>query len=89
MTIEEISPELFLYELYDANLLWSLDEALYCASAFGYCDASRLSVRPKSGMYAMMITWGNGDKNWCHINDNLLKAIRERLAMNTQEARHD
>lgn len=84
MTVEEISPEQFLYELYDANLLWSLDAALYCAAAFGYCDASRLAVRPKSGMYAMMITWENGDKNWCHINDHLLNGIRERLARRTK-----
>ena len=81
MNVDEISPELFLYELYDANLLWCLDEALYCAVEFGYCDASRLAVRPKSGMYALMITWENGSKNWCHISDVLLKGIRERLEM--------
>lgn len=79
MTVEEISPEQFLYELYDANLLWLLDDALYSAVEFGFCDASRLAVRPKSGEYALMITWENGEKNWCHVTNTLLNGIRERL----------
>ena len=80
MTVEEISPEQFLYERYSMNLLWLLDDALYAAAEFGYCDASRLAVRPRSGMYALMITWANGEKNWCHVTDRLLAAIRKRLA---------
>lgn len=80
MTVEEISPEQFLYERYCSTLLWLLDDALYCAVEFGYCDASRLAVRPKSGEYALMITWENGKKNWCHVTDTLLNGIRERLA---------
>lgn len=84
MTVEEISPELFLWELYNANLLWELDDALYCAIEFGFCDASRLAVRPKSGEYALMITWENGEKNWCHVTDTLLNRIRERLARRTK-----
>lgn len=80
MTVEEIDPEQFLWELYNPNLLWELDVALYCAVEFGYCDASRLAVRPKSGEFALMITWENGAKNWCHITDTLLNGIRERLA---------
>ena len=80
MTIEEISPELFLYEYYNANLLYEIGDALCIAAEFGYCDASRLAVRPKSGMFALMITWENGDKDWCHIDDHLLESIRERLA---------
>ena len=80
MIVDEISPELFLWERYNASLLWELGDALYCAVEFGYCDASRLAVRPKSGMYALMITWENGEKNWCHIDDRLLNGIRERLA---------
>jgi hypothetical protein len=31
MTLEEISPELFLWELYDANGIQSLSEDLYIA----------------------------------------------------------
>ena len=80
MTVEEISPEQFLYERYCSTLLWLLDDALYNAVEFGYCDASRLAVRPRSGEYALMITWENGEKNWCHVTDTLLNGIRERLA---------
>lgn len=85
MSVDEISPELFAWELYNANLLWELDDALYCAIEFGYCDASRLSVRPKSGMYALMITWENGNKNWCHITESILNGIRKRLARRSAE----
>lgn len=80
VTIEEISPEQFILERYSMDLLWRLDDALRCAIEFGYCDASRLAVRPKSGEYALMITWGNGGKNWCHIDARMLKIIRKRLA---------
>ena len=84
MKVEEISPELFLWELYNPNLLYELDDALYCAVEFGYCDASRLRVRPKSGEYALMITWENGSKNWSHIDPRMLKTINKRLARRTK-----
>ena len=84
MTVEEIDPELFLLELYNPNLLWELDVALYCAVEFGYCDASRLFVRPKPGEYALMITWGNGSKNWSHIDKRMLRIINKRLARRTK-----
>ena len=79
MTIEEISPELFTWELYNANLLHELSEAFYTADSFGYCDSSRLAVRPKEGMYGLMITWEDGTKHWCHITDALLIGIKERI----------
>jgi len=87
MTLEELNPELFIYELYDSCLLWNLDDALYCAAGFGYCDASRLAVRPRSGQYALMITWANGNKNWCHIDARMLKMIRKRLARREEKHR--
>ena len=87
MTVKELSPEQFLYERYSADLLWLLDDALYSAVEFGYCDASRLAVRPRSGEYALMITWENGEQNWCHVTDRLLTAIRERLARRAEDGR--
>ena len=84
MTVEEISPELFLWELYNPNMLWELSDALYCAVEFGYCDASRLLVRPKPGEYALMITWENGAKNWSHIDPHMLESINARLARRTR-----
>jgi len=80
MKLEELNPELFIYELYDSCLLHVLDDALHCAAGFGYCDASRLAVRPRTGLYALMITWQNGEKNWCHVDARLLNIIRKRLA---------
>ena len=79
MTLEELDPELFTLELYNPNGLWELSDALYVAPFFGYCDASRLQVRPKDGEYALMIEWENGTKYWCHINKELLESISHRL----------
>lgn len=78
-TLNEISPELFTYELYDSGLPYVLDAALCIDTDFGYCDASRLAVRPKSGLYALMVTWEDGEKGWCHIDERLLDIIRKRL----------
>ena len=80
MTVEELSPELFSWELYNMAGVWNLDDALYYAASFGYCDASRLLVRPKSGEYALMVTYTNGKKCWFHVTEKLLKLIRKRLA---------
>jgi hypothetical protein len=48
--------------------------------AIGYCDASRLLVRPRSGMLALMVEYEDGAKEWYHITPRMLKPIRERLA---------
>lgn len=80
MKVEEINPELFLWELYNANGVHELDVALHIAVKFGYCDASRLYVRPKSGMLALMVEYENGEKEWYHITHRLLDIINERLA---------
>lgn len=81
MTVEEISPELFLWELYNANGVQELDVALHIAVKFGYCDAGRLAVRPKSGMLALMVEYEDGEKEWYHITPRLLGIINERLEM--------
>lgn len=79
MTLEEISPELFLWELYDANGIHILSTDLYIAKSVGYCDASRLQVRPRAGMFALMIEFEDGMKHWFHGTEYTLKAVRRRL----------
>ena len=78
--VEELSPELFLYELYDSGGIQSVDDAIRSGASFGYCDASRLYVRPRSGLFALMVEWPNGDKFWFHIDNEMLKCIKRRLA---------
>jgi hypothetical protein len=81
MTLEEISPELFLWELYNPNGMYELDDALCMhESSFGWCDASRLKVRPKAGEIALMVEWYNGTKYWCHADKKILDSIRYRIA---------
>lgn len=80
MTVEEIDPELFLYELYNMNGVYGLSDALRIAVKFGYCDASRLLVRPRSGMLALMVEYKYGEKEWYHITPMILESIRKRLA---------
>lgn len=90
MRVEEISPELFLWELYNANGAYGLSDALHIAVKFGYCDARRLYVRPKSGMLALMVEYEDGSKEWYHITPGLLDSINERLARKTNErTQHD
>ena len=76
--LEEIDPELFIYELYDASGLMSLDGWELAKYSIGYCDAGRLQVRPKPGELALMCESPNGDKLWFHINDHILKSINRR-----------
>ncbi len=78
-TIEELNPELFTWELYNTAGLWELDDALYAADSFGFCDASRLAVRPRTGEFALMIEWPNGEKYWCHVTPKMLRIIEKRL----------
>ena len=86
MTIEELDPELFTWELYNSAGLWELDDALYAADSFGFCDASRLTVRPRSGEFALMVEWPNGSKYWCHVTPALLKRIQKRLRRQSTRA---
>lgn len=34
-----------------------------------------------------MVTWENGDKNWCHIDARTLKLIRKYLARREEKMR--
>lgn len=80
MTIEELDPELFSLELYNPYGMYELGDALYVAASIGWCDASRLLVRPKEGEIAIMIEWENGKKGWCHAPKETLDSIMERVA---------
>ena len=80
MKLEELSPEVFLLELYNPNGLYELSDALCMReSSFGWCDASRLLVRPKSGEIALMVEFYNGTKFWCHADGQILDSIRFRI----------
>lgn len=76
--IEEINPELFLWELYDASMLQSLEGWELARYAIGYCDAGRLYVRPKSGELALICELPNGEKVWSHINQKMLDGLNWR-----------
>lgn len=77
-SIEEISPELFLWELYDASMLQSLEGWELARYAIGYCDAGRLYVRPKSGELALMCELPDGEKVWSHIDSKMLDGLNQR-----------
>lgn len=77
MTLEEVSPELFLLEYYAACGMNRLTTDLHLADRFGYCDSSRLLVRPNSGGYALMVELPDGVKYWCHVDRDTLEMVRE------------
>lgn len=79
--LEEINPELFIYDLYDASGLQCLEGWELAQYSIGYCDAGRLYVRPRSGLYALMCELPSGDKLWFHVNEFLIKSINERRKM--------
>ena len=82
--IEEIDPELFIWELYDNSMLQSLEAWELAKYAIGYCDAGRLPVRPRSGLLALMCELPNGEKIWSHINDNMLNDLSKRRKKTTE-----
>ena len=85
MKLEELSPEAFLLELYNPNGLWYLSDAMCMEdSSFGWCDASRLSVRPKSGEVALMVEFYDGTKFWRHADDQTITSIKHRIEMQKQ-----
>lgn len=79
MELKELNPELFLWELYNMAGCYQLDTALHIAESLGYCDASRLAVRPRTGEYALMIEYKNGEKCWFHVPPKLLELIKQRF----------
>lgn len=81
MKPEELNPELFTYDNYDwawwdAFDLGPMDNHKKAIKkhCVGYCDGSRLSVRPKSGMYAIMCEV-DGRRFWFHIEDFVFERI--------------
>ena len=79
MEIKEFNPEVFTFELYNSAGAWLLDDALYAADSFGYCDASRLAVRPRAGEFALMVEWSNGERFWFHVSKRLLELVKKRI----------
>lgn len=77
--LEHLSAELFTFELYESGF-WSALNLSYEDSldvhnliraikehGIGYCDATRLTVRPRDNQYAIMCEV-DGDKLWFHMN---------------------
>jgi len=80
MDLKELSPEIFSYETYEPNYydrleMWDVvrwdDRALEHRleeTAVGWCDASRLGVRPRRGLAAVMCEDSDGDRFWFHVS---------------------
>lgn len=89
-TIPEIDPELFTYERYEMNfgdrlgLLHSMFPDIFQKNeylekvkrcAVGWCDPSRLAVRPRNDGIALMCEDENGEKFWFHAFEETAKAL--------------
>lgn len=88
--IPEISPELFTYEAYEMNFgdRLGLYHSMF-AEVFefknlidvlkkrvvGWCDPSRLAVRPKRCGAALMCKDDNGDLFWFHVLEKTCDAL--------------
>lgn len=80
--LEELSPELFIWELYDAEALGMLDPDSLAEAAYGWCDASRLPVRPRRDLLALMLEYPDGERCWFHIDPKMKELIERRKQRN-------
>ena len=94
MKAEKIDPELFTWENYEPdfgyrvglNFADTLDilkmKREIVRRLVGYCDGSRLSVRPRTNSYAIMLDDDDGERFWFHYPkfnfDEILKAYEKR-----------
>lgn len=88
--IPEIDPELFTYELYEMNfgnrlgLYYRMYPEVFEFESFirvlsprvvGWCDPSRLAVRPKAEGVALMCEDEDGERFWFHALDKTAEAL--------------
>lgn len=88
--IPEIDPELFTYELYEMNFgdRLGLYHRMYpevfefenfvkalAPRVVGWCDPSRLAVRPKAEGAALMCEDEDGGRFWFHALDKTAEAL--------------
>jgi len=90
MTIEDLEkdPEAFIWELYDAGWrqrfdlpygTWSVPASLIAKHLVGWCDASRLAVRPRTNEFAFMCEI-DGERFWFHHLPVMFESIAKELA---------
>ena len=89
--IEEINPERFTWDCYEVDYGGRLDldyrqsidmktmEREIKKHAIGYCDGSRLYVRPKSDMYGLMLEDDECEKFWFHYPKTCLDYIMDGI----------
>ena len=89
--IQELNPELFTWDNYEydygdrLNLDYrqSVDlktmEREIKRRAVGYCQGSRLLVRPKSDMYGLMLEDDDHEKFWFHYPRTCLDRIMDGI----------
>lgn len=82
---EELNPECFIYEEYEpdwwellgTNQMSDIQKNIFSgvlSYVIGYCDAKRLSFRPRDNSYAVMFE-KDGRKFWFHVNKRMMEAI--------------
>lgn len=86
--LKELNPELFIWELWEPGFWDSLD-LTYTESmdidnlveaikkyGVGYCNSTRLQVRPKDENYLAVMCEKDGRKFWFHVfKDDLLEIL--------------
>lgn len=86
--LKEMNAECFIYENYEPNWWSALDlsfeEALEYRNirrkikkyAVGYCESSRIRLRPKEDSYSIMIE-KDGERFWFHVPKDTFKEGEE------------
>ena len=90
MKVEMADPELFTWENYEPDFGQRIGlsfadtlevkkmKAEIVKRLAGYCDGSRLSVRPRDDSYAIMLEDDDNEKFWFHYPKDSFDEIIER-----------
>lgn len=83
--MKKISPEKFLFEKYIGRVGYTINDVMTTRHTakpgvkfLGFCEASRLPVRPRAEGFALMAEMENGDVVWLHVEQ--LPGITEKLS---------
>ena len=85
--MKELNPELFTWDNYEADYGARLDldysqsidynivRREIKSRCIGYCDGGRLSIRPRSDCYGVMLEDDDGERFWFHFPKNALNQM--------------
>lgn len=79
-----INPELFTFRKWDAGAP-AFITANFWETAIGFCEANRLTMRPRTSGYAIMFERNDFEDVWCHLEEDFLDTFVNMTPKETLE----